>query len=198
VRDQLQRRVVGPLEVVEQDDQRRAAGELLEQRAHRAVRAVALVLQRGRRRRARGRDGREHARELGHAVAEHALHPVGSEPVDVVVERVDPDAERQVALELSAAAGEHDAALLLGAAGELLEQAGLADPGLAAQRDEAGAPADSLECRHDRGELAAAADELPARGHGPTVTARRGRCRIFSRARGRAGRRPRGRAPGGS
>ncbi len=134
VGDELERRVVGPLQVVEQDDHRRAGGELLEQRADGAVRAVALVLQRRRRRRVARADRGEHAGELRHAVAEHPLQPVLAEPGGVVVERVDPDAEREVALELGPAAGEDDAAALGAARGELLEHPRLADPGLAAKR----------------------------------------------------------------
>ena len=50
----------------------------------------------------------------------------------MVVERVDPDRERQLALELGAAADEHGMPPRGGALGELAEQPGLADPGLAA------------------------------------------------------------------
>ena len=159
VGDELERRVVRPLHVVEQDQDRRRGRHLLEQRAHGAVRAVALVLERRRGRRAVGGDRGEHARELGDAVAEHPHQPVLPEPGGVVVERVDPEAEREVALELGAAAGEHDAAALLAAPGELLQQARLADARLAADRDVARLAAESLQGRRRRGQLPAAADE---------------------------------------
>ncbi len=173
MRDELERRVVGPLQVVEQHEHRRGGGELLEQRADRAMGAIALVLQRGGRCGARGADGGQHARELGDAVAEHPLDPLGAEPGDVVVERVDPHAERQVLLELGAAAGQDDAVALLPAAGELLQHAGLADAGLAAQRDEAGIAPERLQRRRHRRELAPATDQgalLRDGRHSGTVT----------------------------
>ena len=76
------------------------------------------------------------------------LQPIGPEPRDVIVERVDPDAERQLALELGAAAREDEVPALLAALRELLEQACLADPRFAAQRDEGRPPpAEALERR---------------------------------------------------
>ena len=80
----------------------RGAGQPLQQGAHGAVGAVALVLEGGRRGCALRADRREHARELRDAVAEHPLQALGAEARRVVVERVDPDAEREVALELVA------------------------------------------------------------------------------------------------
>jgi hypothetical protein len=83
-----------------------------------------------------------------------------AEPADVVVERVDPDPERQVALELGSAPAEHQVTRLLAERGELVEQARLADSRLAAEGDESGrrtaqAGQRRLQCR----ELVAAADE---------------------------------------
>ncbi len=173
VRDELERGVVGPLQVVEQHDDRRAAGELLQQRAHGAVCAIALVLQRGRRRGVAGVDGGEHAGELGDPVAEHPLQPVGPEPGGVVVERVDPHAERQVALELRAAAGQHGAAALAPAPCQLLQHARLADAGLAAERHVPGIAPEALERGRDRCQLTPAADQgalLEDRRHTGTLT----------------------------
>jgi hypothetical protein len=48
--EQLERRVVCPVQVVQGEDHRLAGGEELEQRAHRVVQAVALVLLAGGRR----------------------------------------------------------------------------------------------------------------------------------------------------
>ena len=50
-------------------------------------------------------------------------------------ERVLPDAERQLALELRRAAVEHEVPALAGALAELVEQPRLADPALAGERD---------------------------------------------------------------
>jgi hypothetical protein len=73
---------------------------VLEQRAHRVVRAVALVLK-GQVARAREcRQRREDVRELGsHAVVEggESLWP---ETLDVFVQRIDKEREWQVVLEL--------------------------------------------------------------------------------------------------
>ena len=206
VGDQLERRVVGPLEVVEQDHDRRRGGEVLEQRADGAVGAVALVLQGGRGRRVARADRRQHAGELRDAVAEHPLEPVLAEPGGVVVERVDPDAERQVLLELGAAAGQDHAAALGAAIGELLEHPRLADAGLAADGDEARVAPEAGQRSRDGRQLPPAADERalgPGVGHRPTVPAtvtaglRRFRRRPAP-ARRRRRRRRRGRGTAGS
>src|SRR6185369_7320063 len=54
---------------------------------------------------------------------------------DVRIERVDPDAEGQIALELGRRSSQHDAAALLGEAAQLGEQARLADARLALDGD---------------------------------------------------------------
>ena len=46
---------------------------------------------------------------------------------DVCIQRVDPDAERQLSLELRRRAGEHEEAVRLGAAAQRAEQVCLAD-----------------------------------------------------------------------
>jgi hypothetical protein len=55
----------------------------------------------------------------------------------VVIERVDPDRERQLALELGAAADEHGMTPRDGTLAQLTEQPRLADPGLAADHQPA-------------------------------------------------------------
>ena len=70
------------------------------------MRPVALA----RRRRRRAGERREDVGELGARVVVEHVEPARLEPVDVVVERVDEDRERQLALELGGAAGEHEAA----------------------------------------------------------------------------------------
>ena len=73
------------------------------------MRAVALGLERavGHRRAVERREDRG---ELGEPLAAGALHPAVVEAGEVVVERVDEHAERQLALELGRAAGEHEPA----------------------------------------------------------------------------------------
>ena len=89
-RDELQRRVVGPVEVVEDDHHRLARGEPSEQGADGAVGAVALVLQAG----GHAADGGDDRGELRQLVADQPLQPVDAEERGVVGERVLPDAER--------------------------------------------------------------------------------------------------------
>ena len=72
VRDQLERGVVGPVHVVEHEHDGLAHRQPLQQRADRAVGVEALVLQAARGRAGRRRRG-QHARELGHAVADQRL-----------------------------------------------------------------------------------------------------------------------------
>ena len=127
---QLDRRRVGPVEVVE-DDGGRPGGERLEQRAHRAVRAVALALQGLSPVAPERRQGGEHAGELGEHVVAEALEPAWLQALDVRVDRVDEHAEGQVALELRGRAGQDEMALVVGAPRQLGEQVGLADPGRA-------------------------------------------------------------------
>ena len=114
VGDQLHRRVVGPVDVVEHEHDGPLGGELLQQRAHRPMRAEPLVVQPAEGDVAgRGR-GRQHPRQLGHAVPDQPLEPGRAERGDVVVERGDPDAERQLALQLGAAPDEHEVPARLG------------------------------------------------------------------------------------
>ena len=129
------------MQVVEREHDRLVARERLEQPADGTVRAVALVLQPVSGRAAGRLERREHVGELRHRLLVEVRDRLRSEPVDVLVERVDEDPERQLALQLGRAAGEHDVAQRLGALAELAEQARLADPRLAHERERAGASA---------------------------------------------------------
>ena len=159
VGDQLERGVVGPVHVVEHQDDGVAHRHPLQQRAHRAVGMEALVLQAARSgSRRRGR--RQHAGELGHALADQRVQLALAQRGDVVVERVDPDRERQLALQLGSAAHEHGVPALGGALGELPEQPRLADPRLAADHQPAGAAgAEAVQRRVHRRQLLAAPDK---------------------------------------
>ena len=122
------------MDVVEHEQQPRLAGQRLQQRPHRPVRPVALGLQAAR----LGppvRRGGEHAAELDHLPPDEALEPLRTEPGGEVVQRVHPDAERELALELHAAAREHEMAARLRLGDERLQQPRLADPGLACDRE---------------------------------------------------------------
>ena len=80
----------------------------------------------------------------------------------MVVERVDPDRERQLALELGAAAGEHEVpAARRARSAQLGQQPRLADPRLAPHDDAARAAApERVEGRLEPLELARPADEV--------------------------------------
>jgi hypothetical protein len=135
VLDQLDRGVVRPMHVVQHQQQAGArARQPLQQRPNRAVRPVALGLQAAGLGRALGGCG-EHPAELDQLAAREPLQPVTAETCGEVVQRVDPDAERELALELHAAAGEHQVPARLGLLDERGEQPRLADPGLACDRE---------------------------------------------------------------
>jgi hypothetical protein len=123
------------VQVVEDQRQRLAAGDPLEQGAGGAVGPVALV-DRGRLvgHRQRG----QHAAELGAQPRRHQL--LGILGDDVGVERIGPQRERHVALELRGGAAQDQHPPLVRAPPQLRQQVGLADPRLTLHR-EAGRPA---------------------------------------------------------
>jgi hypothetical protein len=165
-REQIDRRAVGPVHVVERQQQRRRDGQALEQRAHGGVRAIAV-------RRDRAPAGvaerREDLREVGRHVR---ADPARLEPRHVVVERVDEDRERQVLLELGGAPGQHEPAAGVGAGRQLGEQPGLADAGVAGEQQR-GRPVarDPGQRGVDRVQLGRAPDEVTGDlRHGATLT----------------------------
>ncbi len=88
------------------------------------------------------------------------------EAVDVLVERVDEDPERQVELELTGPAGEDEVRACVCTGGELGEEARLADSRLADQLERRGvSPADPGEETVDRAELGRTADEMGGKCH---------------------------------
>ena len=158
VGDQLERGVVGPVDVVEHEQDRMAGSPAA--RAARAPRGRRGSARPGGRRLLRRTGRGQHARQLAHALADQRLERALAERGDVIVERVDPDRERQLALELGPAAHEHRVAALGGAVRKLTEQPRLADPRLAADDQPAGAPAAHLvECLVHRRQLLAASYE---------------------------------------
>ena len=123
------------MDVIEGEHQRLGGRQPLDQLAHGAMRAVALVLRDGAAARRRIRERRQHERKLAAHLIAQGRHEPRVQSGDVLVEGVDEDPERQVALQLGCAAAQNDAAAGVGALGELGQQAGLADPRLALDRE---------------------------------------------------------------
>jgi hypothetical protein len=161
VGEQLERRVVGPVQVVQREDHRRRGGQRVDQESHGAVGAKALARQRvgaaggrvlGKR--------REDPAELARCVLTEAIHAPRVQGPEVVVQRVDEDVERHVALELGRAAAQSECAARLAAGNALRHEARLADAGLARDLDDARATAhEGVERTLDRSKLRPAADE---------------------------------------
>jgi len=135
MRGEFERRAVGPVKIVEHEDERLLHGEALDQLARRAMGTVALS-RGGRLIRARLErpQGGEHSAELGQGFGLQAVEHPRSERLEVLVEGVDDQAEGQVALELGRAPPQRKAPPLLGPTEELGQERGLADTRFA--RDE--------------------------------------------------------------
>ena len=134
MRDELQRRVVGPVQVVEYDHDRSPCGKALQQEADGSVSAEPLVAQHRLLPASGGPDARQHPRELDDAVSDEAFEPVVADRAHVVVEGVDPHAEGHVALELRSAPGEDEMSTPRGGARKLRQQPGLADARTSVER----------------------------------------------------------------
>jgi hypothetical protein len=135
---QLRRRVVSPMEVIEDEHQRLGRREPLKQLAHRPVDPIPLDLKcRATTNDKRGQGGKDLA-ELGAHVVVETMQPARLKASDVVVERVHEHPERQVALLLRPASSEHQHPVSLDAIPELRQQPGLPDPGRAEQLDRSG------------------------------------------------------------
>jgi hypothetical protein len=78
--------------------------------------------------------------ELGSHVLAEAVESPWVNALEVLVEGVDADPEREVAFELGARSGQDDVPAGIGTRGELGDQPGLADPGGADDLDGAGSP----------------------------------------------------------
>ncbi|HEX6024175.1 MAG TPA: hypothetical protein VFZ00_19450 [Solirubrobacter sp.] len=172
--DQIDRAGVGPVQVVEDQHERRVSCEQLEQLADRAMGAIALVVRHGRlagrERVQRRKDPREHGPRVVVERFELPLVKIG----DVRVERVDEHPERKLPIKLGGAAGEHQHPPFRGLALELGEQARLAHPGIARQFDRQELPL-ALDRRHrfaKRFDLGSAPDDrLDGLKHSPSPRA---------------------------
>ncbi|HEX3482916.1 MAG TPA: hypothetical protein VHT91_48235 [Kofleriaceae bacterium] len=175
--EERQRGHVGGVQIVEDEDDGRLRGEVLEEREHRQSEArrselrIVCVLARAR----RGQDGREADR------AGIAGQEVGAGLGLRGRERdLRPRPARRRARDLPGPTPEHADASRLGARGELLGQARLADAGLAGEEKHTPAPTKRLlERGIELGELAPASMQAPdrrwlvecaARGHGVPST----------------------------
>jgi len=138
-REQLDRRRIGPVHVVEHQPERLLEREPFEQLDHGPVRAVALGGERGAGLRER-RERREDRRQLANVGGVESPQPARIELGEVIVERVDEHRVGQVALELLGAAREHQHDALRGARRELREHPRLADPRLARELEHAHVP----------------------------------------------------------
>ena len=158
--EQLARRGVGPVDVVDEQQERPAAGDQRQQLAERSMQAPAL--------------GDRVARRHGHTQSREDLgeevDAVRSEPLQRTdvregsVERVDHRHQRDVVLELGRAALEHDEALRRGALAQLGQQPRLADARLATGEEQAPLAArDGVERPRDRLELRIAAEQAVPR-----------------------------------
>jgi len=129
------------MEIVDSQEERAPGREGLEQRPHRAQGAVTLLG--GLSRRSAGPPGerRQHGCKTGDVVRAGTLERTWVERGEVVVERVHEGPERHPALELGAAASEHEHPARAGPLGERSQKARLADAGLARDAGEHGAAA---------------------------------------------------------
>ena len=155
------------MQVVEEQDERLALRQRLQQAPHSAMGAVALDLEPTARRPSRRQRG-QHERELRPHVLVHAVQAARLEAAHVLVERIDEHAERQVALELGCAAREHEPAARVGSGAQLLEQRRLPDPRLADDFEHGrSVPRELGQHRLQRLELGGAPDDLLGRqSHG--------------------------------
>ena len=174
VRHELERGAVGPVEVVEHEDQRPPRGQALEQLADRPVGTEAL---RGGRRAVRAgverAQGWEDRRELGQVLGGHAAERARVQRLEVLVQGVDEEAEGELALELRGAPVEGQAAAVLRPRERLGQQGGLPDPGLARdERESRRARIGLVQERREAVQLAVTADEGLGSGHGAVAPGR--------------------------
>lgn len=122
--------VVRPMQVLQHQERRPGGGQGLEELGHRLEEPHDVLGALG----GAGRsEMREHAAEL--APEPHGQAVGRLDETTALADRVDPRAERQHLLGLVRAAGEHPPAVARRERGDLGDQAALADPGLAGERD---------------------------------------------------------------
>ena len=122
---EVDRRCVGPVEVVQDEHHRLGRREPFEQLAHCAIRSVALGLDRDA---TAAPDRGEHLSQLAPDVVLEPAQPARVDALDVRVESVDEDPERDVSFELGGRPAQHDVPPGIRAIRQLSQQPGLADP----------------------------------------------------------------------
>ena len=138
--EKLDRRGVGPVDVVEHEHDRAHLGEALEQCPYSAVAPVALVLDRHPPSLPERDQGREDRGQLGPDIWTKVTEAKRVDPLDVLVEGIDEQPEREIALQLSGTAREDGVATCVGTFGELGQKAGLSDSRLAHELERRGLP----------------------------------------------------------
>ena len=161
-RDQLDRPLVGPVKVVERDDESLTRCQQLEQRPGRGVGLEALVLQPGRAVAGQPLERREQLGQLGQTGVAQRLQAAALQAGQVVVESVHEGPEGELALELRAPPAQGQHAVALGHAAELVQQGGLADSGFPADGDQRRAPVGVAERSLDPLQLGPATDQCLA------------------------------------
>jgi hypothetical protein len=138
--DEIDRGCVGPVEVVEDEHQRLGRSQPFKQLAHRTVGPIALTLNDAGAGAPSVGDRREDMGELGAHLLAETGESLRVDALDVLVEGVDEDPEREVAFELGARSSQDDVPPGIGASGELRDEPGLADPGSTYDFNGAGTP----------------------------------------------------------
>ena len=152
------------MQIVEQHHQRPIDREQLQQHPDRTVSAVALVGDRTDGRSGCTLEGREDLRELGDRLGVPCDLQAQFLRGDMCVEGVDPDAERQIALEFRRRTREDEPAAFLGAIAQLGQQTRLADAGLALDRHaDRALVGNGVQCPLEQLELRLAPDCLAGR-----------------------------------
>ncbi len=182
-RQSVKRRRVGPVDVVQPDDQRADRRQSLEQIPQRPVRAMTIA------RRCSGRSIRESGQQrpklqgLGKA---QLRHPALTQFREVTVQRLGPEHIGQITLEFRGARTEHGCAVRCSGRRQMCNQPRLADAGLALDLDHGPSLLGQIAQRAgDRLALACPADHLRSSrvAHSPRFSRSRYRRLILRRPR---------------
>ena len=171
VGEQPDRRVVGPLRVVDEEDPRRRAGRGDGERLPHAVEEARLRRRAVERRRRGGAEVGQQPRGLGERALRHRRDP-GRVLAQALAQRGDERAVGERRLLLVGAAAQQRGAALAGVRDQLLGEPGLADAGLALDYGDPPVGADPAVQLHQRAPVVLAADER--RGARRRLRGRRG------------------------
>jgi hypothetical protein len=156
------------MHVVEHQDQRLRQREQLEQVAYGAMRSEAFVLDSGPYAGGMGVKGREDVAELRAIGLVQRGQAAELQSLEVLVERIDEDPERELTLELRRAPRQHGPPLRVRTSGELPEQTGLPDTRFPGQLDGPAPPFMELvqSVIEHRNLSVASHESLDSEGHG--------------------------------